>query len=144
MFCFKVRLLLFFFIGLNNSSEFNELGVLKENYASLCNTMTDVHELLKYFVEEKIITLDQQEEIKSCVTRTERNSKLLLNIAGPLQAGDSKGFYTMLKIMKTYGIDATQHLADHIITRVDKFKLPNLVNITPTISISEDWTKGLL
>ena len=48
----------------------------------------------------------------------------------------------MLQIMKTCGIDATQDLADQIITRADKSKLPDLINIRITSGIYEDWTKG--
>ena len=111
-----------------SSSKLNELAVLKENYAFLCNTITDVNTLLKYFVTEKIITTDEEEEIKTYTTKSERVSKLLLNISGPLEAGDSNGFYIMLQIMKTHGVNATQHLANQIISRVDKVKLPILVN----------------
>ena len=111
----------------------------------MCNTITDINELLIYFVTEKIITMNQQEEIKSCNTKSERVSKLLLNIWGPLEAGDSNGFYTMLKIMKTHGVNATQKLADHIIAMVDESKLPSLVNNNNTSnSIPYDWIKGLL
>ena len=83
---------------------------------------------MKYFVTEKIITTDEEEEIKTYTTKSERVSKLLLNISGPLEAGDSNGFYIMLQIMKTHGVNATQHLANQIISRVDKIKLPILVN----------------
>jgi len=107
-----------------------EVAVFRENYASLCNTITDINELLKYFVTENIISMDQEEVIKtSCVTKSDKVSTLLLHISCPLESGDSNGFYTMLQIMKTYGVDATQRLADQIITRVDKSKLPNLVNV---------------
>ena len=109
----------------------------------LCNTITDINKLLKYFVTEKIITTDEEEEIKSYSIKSERVSKLLFNISGPLEAGDSNGFYTMLQIMKTHGVDATQRLANHIITRVDKFKLPILVNTGVASVISNDWSKGL-
>ena len=109
----------------------------------MCNTITDVNKLLKYFVTEKIITTDEEEEIKSYTTKADRVSKLLLNISGPLEAGDSNGFYILLQIMKTHGVDATQRLANQIIARVNKFKLPILVNTGVTSSISNDWSKGL-
>ena len=117
--------------------------MFKENYALLCNTITDVNKLLKYFVTEKIITTDEEEEIKTFTTKSDRVSKLLLNISGPLEAGDSNGFYIMLQVMKTHGVDATQRLANQIVSRVDKFKLPTLVNTGVTTSISNDWSKGL-
>ena len=139
-------LLLPMYIGRSfySSSELNEIAVLKESYASLCDTITDINELLKYFVTEKIITAEQEEEIKTHTIRSYRVSQLLLIISGPLKAGDSNGFYTMLQIMKTHGVDATQRLANLLITKVDKFKLPSLVNIEVTSSISNDWSKGLL
>ena len=127
----------------SSSSELNALAVFKENYALLCNTITDVNKLLKYFVTEKIITTDEEEEIKTCTTKADRVSKLLLNISGPLEAGDSNGFYILLQIMKTHGVDATQRLANQIIAKVDKFKPPILVNTGVTSSISNDWSKGL-
>ena len=127
----------------SSSSELNELAVFKENYALLCNTITDVNKLLRYFVTEKIITTDEEEEIKTYTTKADRVSKLLLNISGPLEAGDSNGFYILLQIMKTHGVDATQRLANQIIARIDKFKLPNLFNTGVTSSISNDWSKGL-
>lgn len=134
-----------FFLGLNNSYlELNELAVFKESYASLCNAMTDINDLLKYFVTEKIITMDEQEEIRACITKSEKVSKLLINISGPLAAGDSKGFYTMLMIMKTYGTDATRRLADHIISRVENLKPPHLANTNLTNSIPKVCTEGLL
>ena len=124
-----------------SASEPNELTIFKENYASLCNTITDINELLKYFVAEKIITMNQQEEITACITRSERVSKLLLNISGPLEAGNSKGFYTMLKIMKTHGVDATQCLASHIVAKVENLKSYQQVD---TRIMPLGWTQGLL
>jgi len=92
----------------------NELTVLQENYAILCNTMTDIDNLLKYFVTERIITMDEEEKIKQCVTRSDKVRMLLLNISGPLKAGNESGYYVMLKVMKKYGTDATQKLAVHM------------------------------
>ena len=127
--------------SLIDDTEVDELAVFRENYASLCNTITDINQLLKYFVTENIINMGQEEEIKtSCATNSDKVSTLLLHISRPLESGDSKGFYTMLQIMKTYGIDATQCLADQIITRVDKSKLPNLINVSRSFAN----IKGLL
>ena len=127
-------------------SELKELAIFKENYPALCNTITDINELLEYFVKERIITIDQREEIKTCITKSEQVSKLLLNISGPLEASNTYGFYTMLEIMKTHGVNATQDLADHIITRVlvNESNLPSPVKSLTNNSIPDDWTKGLL
>ena len=110
----------------------SELKVFKDNYALLCDTLIDVSELLTCFVTGKIITKDQQKEINTFTISSKKVSRLLLIISGPLRAGDSNGFYTMIRIMKTYGVDSTQCLADHMITKVDRSKLPHL-----TISISD-------
>ena len=42
-------------------------------------------------------------EIRNVATKSEKVSKLLLNISGPLKAGDKHGFYILLKIMKDHG-----------------------------------------
>jgi len=103
---------------LNCTAVLEEFTILQENYAVLCNTMTDIDDLLKYFVTEKIITLNEEEEIKSSTTKSDKVRKLLLNISGPLKAGDKNGFYVMLKIMKDHGTKATQNLATLLTARV--------------------------
>ena len=119
-----------------STTSVSELKVFKDSYALLCDTLIDVSELLTYFVTEKIITKNQQKEINAFTISSKKVSRLLLIISGPLKAGDSNGFYTMLRIMKTYGVDATQRLADRIITKVDKSKLPNIIK-------SKELTEGL-
>lgn len=89
------------------------MKVFTENYAVLCKTMTDIDDLLMYFVSEEIITINEKEEMNNCI-RTEKVEKLLAVIAGPLQTGYKKGFYVMLKVMKKYGTKATQYLAKQI------------------------------
>lgn len=96
---------------IEDDSESGEMTAFRCNYATLCNTMTDVDDLLKYFVTEKIITTNEEEKIKSRATKSDRVKALLLNISGPLQAGDKNGFCVMLRIMKKYGTKATQDLA---------------------------------
>ena len=92
----------------------DELTVLQENYAILRHTLMDVDNLLQYFVVENIITMDEEDKIKSLDVKSEKVRNLLLYISGPLQAGDTNGFYNMLKIMKRYGTRATQSLAKHM------------------------------
>jgi len=100
------------------AARFNELEVFQENYAMLCNTLKDIDDLLKYFVTEKIITIDEEEKIRTSATKSEKAEKLLLNISGPLQAGNTNGFHIMLKIMKKYGTKVTQDLVEHISSRL--------------------------
>jgi len=87
--------------------------------------MTDIDVLLRYFVAEKIISTEEEESIKSCVTKPEKVQKLLLNISGPLKAGNDSGFNAMVKIMKKYGTMATQALAKDMESSCDKCDLPN-------------------
>ena len=105
---------MFFMYAGDSCVGIHELTVFREYYAKLCDTMTDVDDLLKYFVSEKIIAKSEEEEIKSASTKLERVRKLLLNISGPLKAGDNKGFHIMLKIMKEHGTLTTQDLAEVI------------------------------
>ncbi|XP_065918725.1 NACHT, LRR and PYD domains-containing protein 14-like [Dysidea avara] len=110
--------------GICGDSNLEEFTILQENYAVLCNTMTDIDDLLKYFVAEKIITLNEEEEIKSSATKSDKVRKLLLNISGPLKAGNNNGFYTMLKIMKDRGTKATQNLATFLSSRITTKDVP--------------------
>ena len=88
-----------------------EHKVFTENYARICSTLTDIDDLLPYFVQEKIIKPEDQVDINTSAKTKEKVNKLLKHISGPLQAGDSKGFYTMLDIMKNYGSQATIDLS---------------------------------
>ena len=90
----------------------DEFTVFQEHYTMLCDTVTDIDDLLKYFVTERIISIDEEEEIKKTATKSEKVQKLLSHISGPLKAGDSNGFYVMLSIMKTRGVRASQKMAE--------------------------------
>ena len=89
--------------------------IFQKNYAALCDTMTDIDDLLKYFVAENIINTDEEEKITHSTVKAEKVRMLLIHIAGPLKAGNEAGFYVMLRIMKSHGHDATQTLSDNII-----------------------------
>ena len=91
-----------------------EYEAFTNNYAKLCNTLTDIKNLLHYFVQEKVIKPEDQDDINILPTTQEKVKILLKHVAGPLQAGDSKGFYTMLKIMKNHGVQATKDLAESL------------------------------
>ena len=79
-------------------------------YSQLCNTITDVDTLLPYFVQEKIILPDNQQEINAIAEIDEKVQKLMTYISGPLKAGNTEVFYTMLRIMEEYGNQTTQKL----------------------------------
>ena len=95
-----------------------ENNAFTHNYAKLCNTLTDIENLLQYFVQEKIIKPEDQDDINILPKTQEKVKKLLKHVAGPLKAGDSKGFYTMLKIMENHGVQATKDLAEALKTEL--------------------------
>ena len=95
-----------------------EFNAFTEYYAKLCSCLTDIENLLPYFVQEKIINPEDQDDINTSAKTQEKVNKLLKHISGPLQAGNSKGFYTMLNIMKNHGTQATIDLAETLMTAV--------------------------
>ena len=92
----------------------NEEIIFTRHYASLCNTLTDVDHLLPYFVQENIINPNEVEEINAIITKPKKVEKLLSYISAPLIAGNTKGFHTMLTIMKAHGNLSTKDLAVNI------------------------------
>ena len=95
-----------------------ELAVFQENYAMLCNTITEIKDILQYFKIENIITTDEEEEIKNIATNPEKTKRVMLNVLASLKAGNNNKFYDMLKVMKNHGFMATQNLADLMTTRL--------------------------
>ena len=85
--------------------------IFTRHYASLCSTLTDVDHLLPYFVQDSIISTNDVQEINAITTKPKKVEKLLSHISGPLTAGDTKGFHTMLTIMKEHGNWSTHDLA---------------------------------
>ena len=103
--------------------QLNEKEVFTRHYASLCNTLTDVNNLLPHFVQRNIISTSDEEEINAIVTTTKKVEKLLSHISGPLTAGDPKGFHMMLSIMKEHGNQSTKDLAMKIMTSSNNSKM---------------------
>ena len=95
-----------------------ELTVFRENYAMLCNTITEIEDLLQYFKIENIITSGEEEEIKGIATNPEKTKRVMLNVLTSLEVGNNNKFYAMLKVMKNHGFVATQNLAKLITTRL--------------------------
>ena len=95
-----------------------ELTVFQETYAMLCNTITEIKDILQYFKIENIITTDEEEEIKNIATNPEKTKRVMLNVLASLKAGNNNKFYDMLKVMKNHGFMATQNLADLMTTRL--------------------------
>ena len=103
--------------------QLNEREIFTSHYASLCNTLTDVNNLLPHFVERDIISTSDEEEINAIVTTAKKVKKLLSHISGPLTAGDPKGFHMMLTIMEEYGNQSTKDLAVKIMTSSNNSKM---------------------
>ena len=98
----------------DHSPLLNELAVFEENYALLCNTITDIIDpLMKYFMEQELIAT---EEINAA---PEKLRIILLKISDSLRTNDTAGFCMMLQIMKEHGGKGTQVLADHMISRLE-------------------------
>ena len=91
--------------------QLTEKEILNNHYASLCSTLTDIDNLLPFFVQESVISVSDLEEINACKTMRNKVQKLLLHISCPLQAGDASGFRKMLTIMEEHGIQCTKDLA---------------------------------
>ena len=89
----------------------NEKEIFTKHYASLCSTLTDVNNVLPHFVTKEIITIKDEGEIDVIETTRNKVKKLLSHIFGPLESGDTKGFHTMLAIMKGHGNQGTKDLA---------------------------------
>ena len=58
--------------GSSGSESISELVVFQENYAMLCNIITEIENLLKYFKIEHVITSDEEEEIKNIPVISEK------------------------------------------------------------------------
>ena len=96
----------------------------------LCNVITEIENLLKYFKIEHVITSDEEEEIKNIPVISEKTKRIMLNVSTSLEAGNSSKFYAMLKVMKNYGLVPTQKLSDFMMSRLkasSTFICPNTV-----------------
>ena len=91
-----------------------ENDVLTKSYSKLISTLTDIDSLLAHFVENKIIRFPQEGEILAHKLQPDKVKALIRHIQGPLEGGDTKGFYCLLEIMKSKGKQATKDLAENM------------------------------
>ena len=87
-----------------------EKEIFRKNYTKFCNILKHEDSLHPYLVEKQIILEDDLVEIRS-KPPAEKGPTLLRHISGPLQAGQSHGFYTLIKIMRKCGKPDTQEFA---------------------------------
>ena len=90
-----------------------ECDTLTKYYTKLTCTLTDIDSLLGFFVERKVIGFPEERAILNHnKTPSEKVKELISHIEGPLQSGNTKGFYELLDIMKSKGVQSTKDLAD--------------------------------
>ena len=107
----------------------SELAVFEENYGLLRITITDIIDpLVKYFVDGKHFTVEEEKQVTAITATSDKLELLFTKLLSLLKAGNSKGFYMMLKVMKEQGGIGTQTLADHIINRL-KISADELLHI---------------
>ena len=96
------------------------MEVFTEYYPKLCNTMTDIENLLKYFVQRNIIKSEDQDVICSNNKSSDKVRAFLKYISGPLQGGNEEGFHIMLNIMEKHGVEATKKLSKELKTTLEQ------------------------
>ena len=102
--------------------------MFQENYAILCNTITEIEDLLEHFKIEHVITSDEEEQIKNIPGISDKTRRVMLNISTSLEAGNNNKFDAMLKVMKNYGSVSTQHLAELIESRLKDLSTSTCLN----------------
>ena len=103
--------------------QLKEKDIFFNHYASLCSTLTDISNLLRFFVQERIINISDVAEINAGTAIHEKVEKLLSHIAGPLETenGNTTGFYKMLTIMAKHGNQGTKDLAEKMRSEMTSF-----------------------
>ena len=87
--------------------------VFTDNYARLTSIL-NVNTLIPHFIAERVITIGDASDIRSCNQDSEKIMKLLDYIARHLKAGFTDSFYVMLDIMKVHGTITDQMLASEM------------------------------
>lgn len=108
-------------ISVSGATELRELTILRRNYSSFRNLITDANHLSAYFVDQGIITTSEVEEINSTARNSDRVVILLRYIIQQLEAQITDGFYSMLDIMEVHGLNSTQYLANRISNEVNSY-----------------------
>ena len=88
--------------------------VFIQYYSKLCDTLTDIDEILPECVTEHIISIDFKEEIKDISSTRKKVEKLLDHMAGPVKAGYTDTLLVFLKIMKKQHRQSTRQLANEL------------------------------
>ena len=84
--------------------------MFRKQYSALVDTLKTT-DLYRYFVSEEIITLAENDDISAEVNPSRKVEILLRKVSSPLESGHTNSFYKMLKVMASYGNEATKDLA---------------------------------
>ena len=129
----------------DNGSTLSELAlaVFEENFALLCNTITDINlPLTEQFLKEKIITAEEERQVAAITAPLEKLLHLLEIISSSLKADNARSFYIMVKIMKTHGGKQTQTLANHITNRI-KVPTDEVLHVCSDKVLVQNEPKGM-
>ena len=129
----------------DNGSTLSELAlaVFEENFALLCNTITDINlPLMEQFLKEKIITTEEERQVAAITAPLEKLLHLLEIISSSLKANNTRSFHIMVKIMKTHGGKQTQTLANHIMNRL-KVPTDEVIHVCSDKVLVQNESKGM-
>ena len=93
-----------------------EYKVFKEFYGHLQNILS-AQNLSQYLVSADVITFQDEEEICAARTSSAKAKILLQKLVGPLESGNTFGFYQLLQVMEGHGNIATKDLANKMRSR---------------------------
>lgn len=103
---------IFIYVGKVNCNKPYE--VLLDYFATMCDSITDVNDFAQYLVTLRIISPQDEKELRETKPESLQVKKLLDRIIGPVEAERPKVFYDLLNVMELYGLQATQLLASEI------------------------------
>ena len=113
-----------------------EYKVFKEFYGYLKNILS-AQNLSQYLVSADVITFQDEEEICAARTSSAKATILLQKLVGPLESGNTFGFYQLLQVMEGHGNIATKDLANKMRSRVSSSQGEPATSREPTHSGSQ-------
>ena len=116
-----------------------EYKVFKEYYGHLKNILS-AQNLSQYLVSADVITFQDEEEICAAKTSSAKATILLQKLVGPLEMGNTFGFYKLLQKMEVHGNMATKDLASKMKTQVSSLQKGPPVGREPTQNASQPAT----
>ena len=102
------------YVGYCKKQKMTAHKVFIQYYSKLCDTLTDIDEILSECVTERIISIVFMKEIINIPSKRRKVEKLLDHIAGPVKAGYTETLLVFLKIMKKQHCQSTVQLANEL------------------------------